>query len=235
VLVSNKGLLILDHAWRSLVFETSSSFLPGGAIPAAIAVELQFVITHHLRPAPDAAALSCSNCGRQHRAEECPSFALAFKHAPDPSDPRQRRGRSSSRRAARSPSESLSTAAARRPARARVASPNSARPSPSPPSSSRTARRRRPLASSSRRGRSAVSVRPASSRTRPAASPPPPSAAIFHQRNSVRRRHGQRLPPVVALPSSSIFHCSALKTNLSHLRYVWKQPWWMLNAHQCVQ
>ena len=108
VMVSNKGLLILDHAWRSLVFETSSSFLPGGAIPAAIAVELHFVFTHHLRPAPDAAALSCSNCGRQHRAEECPSFVLAFKHAPDPSDPRQRRCRSSSRRAARSPSESLS-------------------------------------------------------------------------------------------------------------------------------
>ena len=79
------------------MFETSSSFLPGGAIPAAIAVELHFVFTHHLRPAPDAAALSCSNCGRQHRAEECPSFVLAFKHAPDPSDPRQRRCRSSSR------------------------------------------------------------------------------------------------------------------------------------------
>ena len=133
VLVSNKGLLILDHAWRSLVFETSSSFLPGGAIPAAIAVELQFAITHHLRPAPDAAALSCSNCGRQHRAEECPSFALAFKHAPDPSDPRQRRGRSSSRRAARSPSESLSPPRSRsssRPSSRRKSEQRQAKPKP---------------------------------------------------------------------------------------------------------
>ncbi len=63
--------------------------------PAIIAVEFQFVITHHLRPAPDAAALSCSNCGRQHRAEECPSFTLSLKHTSDPSGSRQRRGRSS--------------------------------------------------------------------------------------------------------------------------------------------
>ena len=105
VLVSNRGCLILDNGWRSYAFENGAPFLPGGAFPAAIAVEFQFVITHHLRPAPDAAALS-SNCGRQHRAEECPSFTLSFKHTPDPSDSRQRRGRSSSRRAARSPSES---------------------------------------------------------------------------------------------------------------------------------
>ena len=107
VLVSNRGLLILDHNWRSSVFENGTSFLPGGAFPAAIEVEFQFVIARHLRPAPDAAALTCSNCGCQHRAEECPSFTLSFKHTPDPSDARLRRGRSSSRRATRSPSESL--------------------------------------------------------------------------------------------------------------------------------
>ena len=66
--------MILDNVWRSFVFENGVSFLPGGAFPAIIAVEFQFVITHHLRPAPDAAAFTCSNCGRQHRAEECPSF-----------------------------------------------------------------------------------------------------------------------------------------------------------------
>ena len=65
VLVSNRGFLILDHAWRSWVFENGGSFLPGGAFPAPIAVEFQFVIAHHLRPAPDAAALNCSNCGCQ--------------------------------------------------------------------------------------------------------------------------------------------------------------------------
>jgi hypothetical protein len=108
VLVSNRGFLILDNVWRSFVFENGVSFLPGGAFPAIIAVEFQFVITHHLRPAPDAAAFTCSNCGRQHRAEECPSFTLAFKHTSDPSGSRQRRGRSSSRKPARSPSESLS-------------------------------------------------------------------------------------------------------------------------------
>ena len=107
VLVTNIGLLILDHAWRSAVFENGTSFLPGGAFPAAIEVEFQFVIAHHLRPAPDAAALICSNCGCQHRAVECPSFTLSFKHTPVPSDARLRRGRSSSRRATRSPSESL--------------------------------------------------------------------------------------------------------------------------------
>jgi hypothetical protein len=108
VLVTNRGFLILDHAWRSAVFENGTSFLPGGAFPAAIEVEFQFVIARHLRPAPDAAALTCSNCGCQHRAEECPSFTLAFKHTSDPSGSRQRRGRSSSRMPARSPSESLS-------------------------------------------------------------------------------------------------------------------------------
>ena len=108
VLVSNRGLLILDHAWRSWVFENGTSFVPGGAFPAPIAVEFQFVIAHHLRPALDAAALTCSNCGCQHRAEECPNFTLSFKHTPDPSDAHRRRGRSSSRRATRSPSESLS-------------------------------------------------------------------------------------------------------------------------------
>ena len=108
VLVSNRGLLILDHNWRSSVFENGTSFLPGGAFPAAITVELQFVIANHLRPAPDAAALTCSNCGCQHRAEECPNFTLSFRHTPDPSDARRRRARSSSRMATRSPSESLS-------------------------------------------------------------------------------------------------------------------------------
>ena len=107
-LVSNRGFLILDNVWRSFVFENGVSFLPGGAFPAIIAVEFQFVVTHHLRPATEAAAFTCSNCGRQHRAEECPSFTLAFKHTSDPSGSRQRRGRSSSRKPARSPSESLS-------------------------------------------------------------------------------------------------------------------------------
>ena len=50
VLVSNRGFLILDNVWRSFVFENGVSFLPGGAFPAIIAVEFQFVITHHLRP-----------------------------------------------------------------------------------------------------------------------------------------------------------------------------------------
>ena len=79
LLLSNQGFMILDNAWRSYVFENGVSFLPGGAFPASVAVEFQFVIAHHLRPAPDAAALNCSNCGRQHRAEECPSFALSQK------------------------------------------------------------------------------------------------------------------------------------------------------------
>jgi hypothetical protein len=127
VLVSNIGLLILDHAWRSSVFENGTSFLPGGAFPAAIEVEFQFVIARHLRPAPDAAALTCSNCGCQHRAEECPSFTLSFKHVPDPSDARLRRGRSSSRRATRSPSESLSP-----PPRSRSSARSSSRRRPEP-------------------------------------------------------------------------------------------------------
>ena len=76
VLVSNRGLLILDHAWRSWAFENGASFLPGGAFPAPIASNLSSRTTC---ARPDAAALSCSNCGCQHRAEECPSFTLSFK------------------------------------------------------------------------------------------------------------------------------------------------------------
>jgi hypothetical protein len=67
MVVSSQGFMIFDNAWRSEVFEHGTPFLRNGALPAGIAVELQCVIAHHLRPAPDAAALSCGNCGRQHR------------------------------------------------------------------------------------------------------------------------------------------------------------------------
>ena len=110
MLLSSQGFLILDNVWRSFVFENGVPFLPGGAFPASVAVhvEFQFVIAHHLRPAPDAAALNCSNCGRQHRAEECPSFALSFMLVSGQSNPRQRRGRSTNHRRARSFSDSPS-------------------------------------------------------------------------------------------------------------------------------
>jgi hypothetical protein len=108
LLVSSQGFMIFDNVWRADVFENGVSFLRDGALSARIAVELQCVMAHHLRPAPDAAALSCGNCGRQHRAEECPSFALSFKSTLDPAGPRQRRGRSSSRKRARSLSDSSS-------------------------------------------------------------------------------------------------------------------------------
>ena len=117
MVVSSQGFMIFDNAWRSDVFEHGVPFLRNGALPAGIAVELQCVIAHHLRPAPDAAALSCGNCGRQHRAEECPSFALSFKHSYEQAAPRQRRGRSSSRKRARSLSDSSSPPRSRSSAR----------------------------------------------------------------------------------------------------------------------
>jgi hypothetical protein len=165
LLVSSQGFMIFDNVWRADVFENGVPFLRAGALPARIAVELQCVMAHHLRPAPDAAALSCGNCGRQHRAEECPSFALSFKNTQDPSGPRLRRGRSSSRKRARSLSDSSSPppAAAHHPKRAPAASPNSDRPSPSPLSSSRTSRLPRP-ASSGRTPANVGSVRRVSSR-----------------------------------------------------------------------
>jgi hypothetical protein len=166
LLVSSQGFMIFDNVWRADVFENGVSFLRDGALSARIAVELQCVMAHHLRPAPDAAALSCGNCGRQHRAEECPSFALSFKSTQDPAA----HGNDAAVRLAinvpaPSPTHLPPPAAAHHPKRAPAASPNNGKPSPSLLSSSRTSRLPRP-ASSGRTPASVGSVRCVSSRTK---------------------------------------------------------------------
>ena len=80
MLVSTTGFLILDNGWRASAFENSTSFLPGGAFPAAIAVEFQF---DHACARPPTRLRSAAATAGQHRAEECPSFTLSFKHTPD--------------------------------------------------------------------------------------------------------------------------------------------------------